>query len=339
MGSPCAEHRRKHDETVSRPDRVGIAIRLVAMGALLVALAVRGLPPVVGSLKETWEAFALVGAVIVAGWAGVRSGVFDRLGRRVAPSAASRVLAGVAILLWVFVLSGLTNLDVAVVAATPLALVIAAERGLDGGLVALGVAQVAHAGSILLPTANLTTLLVLGPAARSDVSYLRQAWLAWLLVGVVTLAVLGPLASRRGRSPTTVRTDWSLTRIGLDLAGMFVLASSLRALVPNGIGFGTGYWSAAVGTSTLAAAMNNLPAAAAIHVTTPAAAWGAVAGLAIGPNLLLTGSVASVIVRRMAREGGVDLKLRTFTLVGLGLVPAQLAAAFVGLRLGGALRG
>jgi Na+/H+ antiporter NhaD/arsenite permease-like protein len=74
-------------------------------------------------------------------------------------------------------------------------------------------------------------------------------------------------------------------------------------------------------------------------VTSPAAAWGATAGLAIGPNLLLTGLVASVIVRRMAREGGVDLNLRTFTLVGFGLVPAQLVAAFVGLRLVGALRG
>ncbi len=58
---------------------------------------------------------------------------------------------------------------------------------------------------------------------------------------------------------------------------------------------------------------------------------------AIGPNLLLTGSVASVIVRRMAREGDVDLDVRTFTLVGLTLVPAQLGAAFVGLRLTGAL--
>ena len=338
MGFPCAEHRGKHDETVSRRDRLGAAIRVVAAAVLIVALVVRGLPEVVGSFEETWSAFALVGAVIVAGWVGVRIGVFERAGSRVVRSAASRVFAGVAILVWVFVLSGLTNLDVAVVAATPLALLIAADRGLDGSLVALGVAQVANAGSILLPTANITTLLVLGPAAGSDVSYVREAWLAWLLVGVVTIAVLGPLASRRGRSPTAVRTDRSLARIGFDLIGMFVLASSLRALVPYGIGVGAGFWSAAVGTSTLAAAMNNLPAAAAIHVTTPAAAWGAVAGLAIGPNLLLTGSVASVIVRRMAREGGVDLNLRTFTLVGLGLVPAQLAAAFVGLRLVGALR-
>jgi Na+/H+ antiporter NhaD/arsenite permease-like protein len=269
----------------------------------------------------------------------VRFGVFDRVGSRIVRSAASRVLAGVAILVWVFVLSGLTNLDVAVVAATPLALLIAADRGLDGGLMALGVAQVANAGSILLPTANLTTLLVLGPAVGSDASYLRQVWLAWLLVGVVTVAVLGPLVSRPGRTPTSIRTAWSLARIGLDLVAMFVLASSLRALVPNGIGFGTGYWSAALGTSTLAAAMNNLPAASAVHVTTPATAWGAIAGLAIGPNLMLTGSVASVIVRRMAREGGVEMRLRTFTLVGFGLVPAQLVAAFVGLRVVGAIRG
>jgi Na+/H+ antiporter NhaD/arsenite permease-like protein len=339
VGSLCAERRGKHDETVSRPDRAGTAIRVVATGALLLALAVHGLPQVVGSFDETWRAFALVGAVIVAGWVGVRIGVFERAGSRIVRSAASRVFAGVAILVWVFVLSGLTNLDVAVVAATPLALLIAADRGLDGGLVALSVAQVANAGSILLPTANITTLLVLGPAVGSDASYLRQAWLAWLLVGAVTLAVLGPLASRAGRTPTTVGTDWSLARIGLDLVGMFVLASSLRALVPTGITIGTGYWSAAVGASTLAAAVNNLPAAAAVHVTSPAAAWGAVAGLAIGPNLLLTGSVASVIVRRMAREGGVEMNLRTFTLVGFVLVPAQLGAAFVGLRLVGALRG
>jgi hypothetical protein len=33
------------------------------------------------------------------------------------------------------------------------------------------------------------------------------------------------------------------------------------------------------------------------------------------------------------------MNLRTFTLVGFVLVPAQLGAAFVGLRLVGALRG
>ena len=69
------------------------------------------------------------------------------------------------------------------------------------------------------------------------------------------------------------------------------------------------------------------------HATTRAATWGAVAGRAIGPNLLLTGSLATVIVRRMAREDGIDLPVRTFTLVGLALVPVQLTAVFVRLHL------
>jgi len=339
MGSLCPDHIAKRDETMSGRDPIGVAIWGSASVALVAALALRGRSQQAASFAETSRAFAVVAGVIAIGWVGVRFGVFDRFGSRVVPSTASRTLVGVALLAWVFVLAGLTNLDVAVVAATPLALVVAADRGIDGALLALGVAQVANAGSILLPTANLTTLLVLGPTAGSDGSYLRQASLAWLLVGVVTLVVVVPLATRVGHSPTPVRSDWSPWRIGLDPAGMFVLASSLRTLVAEGVGVGNGFWSAALRTSMLAAVVNNLPAAAAVHVTGPAATWGAVAGLAIGPNLLLTGSVASVIVRRMALEGGAAMSVRTFTLVGLGLVPAQLAAAFVGLRLTGALRG
>src|SRR5438093_5119541 len=102
------------------------------------------------SFAETSRAFAVVAGVIAIGWVGVRFGVFDRFGSRVVPSTASRTFVGVALLAWVFVLAGLTNLDVAVVAAAPLALVVAADRGIDGALLALGVAQVANAGSILL---------------------------------------------------------------------------------------------------------------------------------------------------------------------------------------------
>lgn len=338
MGSSWPEQRAKHDKTASHRDRVGLAIASAAVAALMVALTVRGPQALLAAAQTTWRQFAVVACVVGVGWVGVRLGVFDRLGHRIVPSAANGVFAGAALIAWVFVLAGVTNLDVAVVAATPFALIVAADRGLEGGLVALGIAQAANAGSILLPTANLTTLLALGSGGGGDASYLRHAWLAWLLVGLVTIAVLAPLLGRRGatpapRSPVT----WSLTVIGVDLAAMFVLASSLHALIPSGIGAAKGFWSAAFRASVLAAAANNLPAAAAVHPTTSAATWGVIAGLAIGPNLLLTGSVASVIVRRMARDGGVDLSVRTFTLVGLALVPAQLGAAFIGFRLSGAL--
>jgi Na+/H+ antiporter NhaD/arsenite permease-like protein len=338
VGTSCSVQGREHDKDVSRRDAVGLAIASAGGVAFVLALAVDGPHAVVVAAQMTWRPFCIVAGVVALGWAGVRLGLFDRLGRRVVPSAASEILVGAAVIAWVFVLAGITNLDVAVVAATPLALVIAADRGLDGGLLALGIAQAANAGSILLPTANLTTLLALGPGGGGDASYLRHVWLAWMLVGMVTVPALTLVTRRRrGTKLAPARVEWSLTVIGADLAAMFVLASSLRALIPGGIGVGAGFWSAALGSSTLAAGANNLPAAAAVHPITSAATWGVIAGLAIGPNLLLTGSVAAVIVRRMARDGGVDFRLRTFTLVGLALVPVQLGAAFVGLRLTGAL--
>ena len=41
----------------------------------------------------------------------------------------------------------------------------------------------------------------------------------------------------------------------------------------------------------------------------------------------------------LGKQCGVEMHLRTFSLVGFGLVPAQLVAAFLGLRLVGAIRG
>jgi arsenical pump membrane protein len=59
---------------------------------------------------------------------------------------------------------------------------------------------------------------------------------------------------------------------------------------------------------------------------------------AIGPGLLLAGSVATVICRRIARDAGTVLSAWQFTAIGAVLVPAQLAAAVTGLHLTGALR-
>jgi Na+/H+ antiporter NhaD/arsenite permease-like protein len=337
VGFPCPQQAVEHDKSVSHRDVVGLAIATAAVAASVVALTVRGPQALAAAAQDTWYPFAVVAGVVALGWVGVRLGFFDRLGHRIVPAADPRILAAAATVTWVFVLAGITNLDVAVVAATPLALVVAADRGLDGSLLTLGIAQAANAGSILLPTANLTTLLALGPGGEGNIAYVRQAWLAWLLVGLVTVAILAPLAARRTVATTPARIEWSLARIGADLGWMFVLASALRTLMPTGIGVGTGFWSAALRASALAAVANNLPAAATVHATTRAATWGVVAGLAIGPNLVLTGSVAAVIVRRMAREGGVEIPMRTFTLVGLVLVPVQLGVAFIGLRLSGAL--
>ncbi|HEX3622720.1 MAG TPA: hypothetical protein VHT97_10430, partial [Acidimicrobiales bacterium] len=110
-----------------------------------------------------------------------------------------------------------------------------------------------------------------------------------------------------------------------------------RALLVGGIHLpGRLLEQAGVG-SLLAAVVNNLPAAASVHPASGAGTWAAVLSMAIGPNLLVTGSVATVICRRLAREGGGELDPVRFSLVGLVLAPLQLAVAAVGLHLVGAL--
>jgi Na+/H+ antiporter NhaD/arsenite permease-like protein len=88
----------------------------------------------------------------------------------------------------------------------------------------------------------------------------------------------------------------------------------------------------------LACAAGNLPAAAAMVPAGPEGLWAAILAATIGPNLLVTGSVATLIARRIARDGGAGLGAGRFSAVGAVLVPAQLAAAVLGLHVTGALR-
>lgn len=97
-----------------------------------------------------------------------------------------------------------------------------------------------------------------------------------------------------------------------------------------------GSWSVhLVAAALLAAGIDNLPAAAAIRTAGPGVPWPAVLGLAVGPNLVVTGSLATLISRRIARDGGSGFAVGWFTLVGWLLVPAQLLIAVAGLRLTG----
>jgi Na+/H+ antiporter NhaD/arsenite permease-like protein len=62
--------------------------------------------------------------------------------------------------------------------------------------------------------------------------------------------------------------------------------------------------------------------------------------LSRGPagRTFITGSVATLICRRMARDGGAAMSVWRFTAMGAALLPLQLATAALGLRLTGALR-
>jgi len=114
---------------------------------------------------------------------------------------------------------------------------------------------------------------------------------------------------------------------------MFVIASAIRALLGGGLTLHGGFVAQVVVGSLLAAGANNLPAAAAVQTAANGVPWAAIWSLAMGPNLLVTGSVASIICRRGALDYGVRFESVTFSVLGAVLLPLQFLAACAGLQL------
>jgi arsenical pump membrane protein len=87
--------------------------------------------------------------------------------------------------------------------------------------------------------------------------------------------------------------------------------------------------------AALAAALNNLPAVLVLLPLAAAGGPGAVLavllGVNIGPNLTYTGSLATLLWRRVLREDGTDASLGEFTRLGVLTVVPGLALAVVAL--------
>ena len=185
---------------------------------------------------------------------------------------------------------------------------------------------------------NITSLLLLGRTSLPALAYLRGSWLAWLLMVTVTAGPLSGWLARAGTGPPRASSARPSLRTALDLVPMFAAASAIRAILAVGVALRGGLAVQLAVGSALSCAVNNLPAAAALRPAGTAGLWAAILSTAIGPGLLLTGSVATLICRRIARDAGAALSAWQFTAIGSVLVPAQLAAAAIGLHLAGALR-
>jgi arsenical pump membrane protein len=88
----------------------------------------------------------------------------------------------------------------------------------------------------------------------------------------------------------------------------------------------------AVGTSCL---LNNLPAAVLLSSPTPPHPRALLVGLDLGPNLAVTGSLAAIFWLRIARREGARPSIRTYSAVGLVVVPLSVTAALVALGVAG----
>jgi Na+/H+ antiporter NhaD/arsenite permease-like protein len=205
-------------------------------------------------------------------------------------------------------------------------------------VVAVPVAVMANAASFLLPASNITSLLLPGRVPLATPAYLTDSWLPWILVTAVTL---GPLAAwAAGARPGQARAVAAgpPARAVPDLVPMFLIASGARALLGTGLALHGSFPGQLAAAATLACAASNLPAAAALLPAGPPGLRAAILATTVGPNLLITGPAATLISRRIARDGGARLTAWRFSALGAALVPAQLAAATLGRRITGVLR-
>ena len=120
----------------------------------------------------------------------------------------------------------------------PLALRAARRRGLSADRLAVAVAAMANTASFLLPTSNITNLLLLGRVPLATAAYLSDSWLPWILVTAVTFELFGPLAwwaanAQPGQARAVAAGPSA--RAVLDLVPMFLIASGIRALLGTGL--------------------------------------------------------------------------------------------------------
>jgi Na+/H+ antiporter NhaD/arsenite permease-like protein len=211
------------------------------------------------------------------------------------------------------------------------------RHGLAPGRLAISAALTANAASFLLPTSNITNLLLLGREHLPATAYIAGSWLPWLLVTVVTVGPLGvwSAAARGHARPVDARLSAGMLA---DLPALYLIASGVRALLGTALALHGNFAGQLAYGSVIAAVAGNLPAAAAMLPPGTAGLWAAVLAAAIGPNLLITGSVATLISRRIAARGGARLSAWQFSAIGLVLVPAQFAVAALGLHIAGVLR-
>ncbi len=337
------------DPTRTNPRQDPIRLILWTAAAVLgVLAAVLISHAAVAAATATVRPFLTLAAIILAAVLADRLGAFALLERYVIADHGSRVGSCAAILAFTALLSGLVNLDVAVLVAMPVALRV---RGLATGRLALSIAATANATSFLLPTSNVTNLLLLGRVHLSSVGYLADSWLPWLLVTLVTLGPLTIWSSAARRAPTARRgspAGKAAARVaghaslspGLlsDLLPLYLIASAIRALAGAALTLHGGFPGELASGSAIASVAGNLPAAAAMLPTGTTGLWATVLAASIGPNLLITGSVATLITRRIAADDGARLSAWQFSAAGLLLVPAQFGAAALGLHVAGVLR-
>ena len=182
----------------------------------------------------------------------------------------------------------------------------------------------------------LVLALTLAGFACSSLIGISPAWFA--AAGALALAVRNRSSAPElfaAAAPTFLLFVLGLG-IVVDAASLHGLSSAIKSLLPGGTALPALLAVAAV-SALLANVVNNLPATLIVVPVVAASGPGAVlamlVGVNAGPNLTYTGSLATLLWRRVMRAHAEAVDLRRFTQLGLLTVPPVLVASTVALWL------
>jgi arsenical pump membrane protein len=149
---------------------------------------------------------------------------------------------------------------------------------------------------------------------------------------VLGVGIAAVLLSRTSRSRIAAAVD---VRV---IGGLFVLAVALGGLGrwwdgPHALFDNLGRWPTAGLGALVAVAVNNLPAAVLLTPEPAHHARALLLGLNLGPNLAVTGSLSALLWLRVARSLDAQPSVRTYSLIGIVLVPVSLVVALAATSL------
>ena len=213
------------------------------------------------------------------------------------------------------------------------------RRFVQGGAGEKGSPVREHGDAPGVPAFSLAVLgATLGGFAVASAAGANPAWAA--LGGALVLAVRA--LARRETTPAGIARSADVPFLLFVLALGIVVAAvvdnglqaALRPMLPSGSSL-LALLAVAALAAALAATVNNLPAVLVLLplVAAPGGGPGAVLavliGVNIGPNLTYTGSLATLLWRRVLRESDADVALGEFTRLGVAaVVPALLLCVF-----------
>jgi arsenical pump membrane protein len=190
-----------------------------------------------------------------------------------------------------------------------------------------------------MPVFTLVTVAVtLAGFVITSAAGVNPAWAALGGAAILAARALARHEATPGGLARAADVPFLLFVLGLGIVVQAVTAHGLGraigALLPSGTSLAALLGTAAI-AAVLANLINNLPAVLVLlPLAAPAGAAAILAvllGVNIGPNLTYTGSLATLLWRRVLRQHGPGPSLRDFTLLGLATVPAGLAIATVAL--------